>query len=131
MDFHKVCREFREEVFNMKNKDFRGSLIKEAVGKSRHFKIQMRVYFNPKKGGSIEDKLINIRAINGVTVVNSDPSSDKNVYVVNVKFHPEFDSMRPSTYVRTILLPAINSDKRTPGVRVLSIVPNSLRKVEK
>ena len=129
MDFQRACREFHEEVQNMKHKDFRESLIKEAKGKSRHFEMKMKIYFNPKKGGTIEDKLVNMRAINGVTVVSSDPSGDENIYDVKIKFHPEFDSMRASTYIRTILVPGINSDKRTPGVRIMSVAPGSLRKI--
>ena len=129
VDFHKLHREFMEEVSSMKTKSFRESLLEKRTGAARHFQVSLRAYFDPSIGGNIEDKLIRVRSIDGVTIVTSDPTETENVYLLKVKFHPEFESMRPSTYVRTVLIPGINASKKVPGVRVRSLIHGSLRSV--
>lgn len=129
VDFQKMCRQFQEDVSTMKRKDFRESLLEKREGAARHFQVSIRAYFDPAQGGNIEDKLIKIRSIDGVTIVTSDPTERDNVYLLKVKFHPEFESMRAATYVRTVLIPGINSHRQVPGVRVLDFINGSLKNI--
>ena len=129
MDFQRMVREFREDVETMKTRDFRELLPERKFEKARHFQVTLIVDVNPKFGGNLEDKLTKIRSITGVTIVSSDPTERRNVYKMKIKFHPEYESMRPSTYVRTVLIPDINSNKKIAGARVLTIQPNSLKSI--
>lgn len=129
VDFQKLYREFKEEVSSMKTKSFRESLLEKRMGAARHFQVSVRAYFDPSTGGNIEDKLIRLRSIDGVTIVTSDPTESENIYLLKIKFHPEFESMRPATYVRTVLIPGVNASKKVPGVRITSIIHGSLRSV--
>ena len=106
-------------------------IIKEASNDVvRHFSIDLRLAIDDEIGGGIEDKLIRIRSINGVTVVSPQENYDlSGVYTIRVKFHPQLDSMRPVTYIRNVLVPQINSSYKVPGVRVLGVLDNTFKRL--
>ena len=110
-------------------------LLQEQTGfETRLFQVILKLQIDPKAGGGIEQKLNRIRAIQGVTVVGHEESQrsyGSRVIEAKIKFHPESDISRPSTYVSQILVPEINSSKLVPGVKVIDIVKGSLKRIDK
>jgi len=129
MSFSKLCEIFKEEVASMKKTDFRETLTEQIHAK--HYQIELYARFEGEAGGNIEDRLTRIRSISGVTIVSTKDATSSARTVLKVKFHPELDSMRPATYVRTILIPDINSGTKVPGVQVVGIVRGSLTTLER
>jgi hypothetical protein len=127
MSFYKLYETFMDETSNMKKVDFREMLTEQKH--ARHYQIELYARFEAEAGGNIEDRLTRIRSIKGVTIVSKQEGTPARS-VIRVKFHPELDAMRASTYVRTILMPDINSSSKVPGVHVLGIVRGSLKQLE-
>lgn len=117
MDFYKA-----HEIFDIIKEDKKIHV--------RHFSIDLRLAIDDSVGGGIEDKLIRIRSIDGVTIVSPQENYDlSGVYTIRVKFHPQLDSMRPVTYIRNVLVPQINSSYKVPGVRVLGVLDNTFKRL--
>jgi len=80
----------------------------------------------------IAGKLNKIRAIEGVTVVSHETDDDvihRGDIVAKIKFMPSRASTMPMTYVKQVLEPAINNSMVVPGVKVLQIVPRTLKEI--
>jgi hypothetical protein len=129
-NFYDFQRDFSKKMDFYKSYSF-SDLLKEEVGEHvRHFSIDLRLAIDDSTGGGIEDKLIRIRSIDGVTIVSPQENYDlSGVYTIRVKFHPQLDSMRPVTYIRNVLVPQINSAHKVPGVRVLGILDNTFKRL--
>jgi hypothetical protein len=109
-------------------------LLEQTGFETRLFQVVLKLQVDPKAGGGIEQKLNRIRAIQGVTVVGHEESRrsyGSRVIEAKIKFHPESDISRPSTYVSQTLVPEINSSKLVPGVKVIDIVKGSLKRIDK
>lgn len=122
-DFSKNMEIFRRhEVFDI--------LKEDKTDRVRHFSIDLRLGIDDAVGGGIEDKLIRIRSIDGVTIVSPQENYDLGgVYTIRVKFHPQLDSMRPITYIRNVLVPQINSSYKVPGVKVLGVLDGTFKRL--
>jgi len=129
MDFHRMVREFREEVETMKARDVRDLIPERKLEKLRYYEVIANIKVDSDFGGNVEDKLTRIRSIQGVTTVASEPTESGEMYRIKIRFHPELDSMRPTTYIRTVLAPDINSNRKVPGVKLHSIQPGSLKSI--
>ena len=73
-------------------------------------------------------------AIDGVTVVSHEEGGSiggRETIEAKVKFHPESDSLRAEKYIYQVLVPAINSSRHVPGVKVIEIVPRTLKRLDK
>jgi hypothetical protein len=65
-------------------------------------------------------------------VVGHDKSSTiVNILEVRIKFHPELESMTGETYVKNVLIPAIDISRHVPGVTVASVVKGSMKRLDK
>lgn len=129
-NFYDFQRDFSKKMeFYKTHKIF--DIIKEVKEQHvRHFSIDLRLAIDDAVGGGIEDKLIKIRSIDGVTIVSPQENYDlSGVYTIRVKFHPQLDSMRPVTYIRNVLVPQINSTYKVPGVRVLGVLDNTFKRL--
>lgn len=129
-NFYDFQRDFTKKMDFYKSHQIFDLLKEQKAGEVRHFSIDLRLSIDDEVGGGIEDKLIRIRSINGVTVVSPQENYDlSGVYTVRVKFHPQLDSMRPVTYIRNVLVPQINSSYKVPGVRVLGVLDNTFKRL--
>lgn len=129
-NFYDFQRDFVKNMDSYRTHDFTDIIKEEKETHVRHFSIDLRLAIDDAIGGGIEDKLIRIRSIDGVTVVSPQENYDlSGVYTVRVKFHPQLDSMRPVTYIRNVLVPQINSVNKVPGVRVLGILDNTFKRL--
>jgi hypothetical protein len=100
--------------------------LNEEEEKLRVFEVQLVVKI--QRAAGIDDTLTDIRSIPGVTVVSSVESQRSGagfVSTIKVKFHPSKEAMTAQTYVKQILIPAINS-REIPGCIVMRYVPRSL-----
>lgn len=128
-NFYNTYEKFTKSMGHYKSKEV-FDLLKEAEGDARHFSIDLRLAVDDNIGGNIEDKLIRIRSIDGVTIVSPQENYDQSgIYTVRIKFHPLLDSMRPVTYIRTVLLPQINSSTQNPGVKVAAVLDNTYKRL--
>ena len=129
-NFYDFQRDFVKNMDSYKTHDFTDIIKEEKEAHVRHFSIDLRLGIDNAIGGGIEDKLIRIRSIDGVTIVSPQENYDLGgVYTIRVKFHPQLDSMRPVTYIRNVLVPQINSAHKVPGVRVLGILDNTFKRL--
>ena len=117
-------------------KVIRKHLLKEQEEKfqTRMFQVNLKLQITKGVGGGIEQKLNRIRAIDGVTVVGHEEGEKVGglrVLEARVKFHPESDSLRPISYVQQVLVPDINSSRVVPGVKVIEVVPGTLKRLDK
>jgi hypothetical protein len=127
--FYRTYENFTRSMQSYKSKEV-FDLLKEEVGDARHFSIDLRLAIDDNIGGNIEDKLIRIRSIDGVTIVSPQQNYDQSgIYTVRIKFHPLLDSMRPVTYIRNVLMPQINSTSQNPGVRVAGILDHTYKRL--
>jgi hypothetical protein len=129
-NFYDFQRDFSKKMDFYKSYSFSDLLKEEKETHVRHFSIDLRLAIDDSTGGGIEDKLIRIRSIDGVTIVSPQENYDlSGVYTIRVKFHPQLDSMRPVTYIRNVLVPQINSAHKVPGVRVLGVLDNTFKRL--
>jgi hypothetical protein len=126
MDFYKLNSKFQERI----QKEGVQYLLKE-VGDARQFQLDLMIRFDNEKAGSMEDKLIRLRSIEGVTIVDTREPDQFGNYKTRIKFHPRLDSVRPITYLRTVLIPQIRTASVGQGITILKIVPNSLVDITK
>ena len=130
MNFYKLYNTFIENSSRLGTANFQDLLTERRM--SKQFQVDLDISFDEDKRGIIEDRFARIRSVVGVTIVStpkdSEAVSGPRRSRVRVKFIPQL-SMRPVTYVRTVLLPAINSSKIVPGVHVRSVVPRSTKEV--
>jgi hypothetical protein len=129
-NFYDFQRDFSKKMDFYKSYSFSDILKEEKEAHVRHFSIDLRLAIDDSTGGGIEDKLIRIRSIDGVTIVSPQENYDlSGVYTIRVKFHPQLDSIRPVTYIRNVLVPQINSAHKVPGVRVLGVLDNTFKRL--
>jgi hypothetical protein len=129
-NFYDFQRDFSKKMDFYKSYSFSDLLKEEKETHVRHFSIDLRLAIDDSTGGGIEDKLIRIRSIDGVTIVSPQENYDlSGAYTIRVKFHPQLDSMRPVTYIRNVLVPQINSAHKVPGVRVLGVLDNTFKRL--
>jgi hypothetical protein len=129
-NFYDFQRDFSKKMDFYKSYSFSDILKEDKETHVRHFSIDLRLAIDDSTGGGIEDKLIRIRSIDGVTIVSPQENYDlSGVYTIRVKFHPQLDSMRPVTYIRNVLVPQINSAHKVPGVRVLGVLDNTFKRL--
>jgi len=103
--------------------------MNEEEEKLRVFEVQLTVKIHRVAG--IDDTLTDIRSIPGVTIVSSVASQRSKggfVSTIRVKFHPSKEAMTAQTYVKQILIPAINS-REIPGCIVMKYIPRSLERL--
>jgi hypothetical protein len=120
------------------NNKFQNNVMKEGidnflleVGDARQFQLDLIVKFDNTKSGSMEDKLIRLRSIEGVTIVDTREPDQFDNYKTRIKFHPRLDSVRPITYLRTVLIPQIRTASIGAGITIVKIIPNSLINITK
>jgi len=98
-------------------------LLQEEKYKLRIFQVELLLKIQSDSG--VEETLQDIRSIGGVTVVTAlDSLFRKNLgsYLskVRIKFHPQKDSTRPTTFIKDHLLPVIRSSE-IPGCAVIRV----------
>lgn len=129
-NFYDFQRDFSKKMDFYKAHEIFDIIKEDKTIHVRHFSIDLRLAIDDAIGGGIEDKLIKIRSIDGVTIVSPQENYDlSGVYTIRVKFHPQLDSMRPVTYIRNVLVPQINSSYKVPGVRVLGVLDNTFKRL--
>jgi len=126
MDFYKLNSKFQNNL----TKEGVDRLLLE-VGDARQFQLDLIMRFDNTKSGSMEDKLIRLRSIEGVTIVDTREPDQFGNYKTRIKFHPRLDSVRPITYLRAVLIPQIRSASIGAGITIVKIIPNSLIDITK
>jgi hypothetical protein len=126
MNFYELNNKFQNNVM----KEGIDNLLLE-VGDARQFQLDLIMKFDNTKSGSMEDKLIRLRSIEGVTIVDTREPDQFNNYKTRIKFHPRLDSVRPITYLRTVLIPQIRTASIGAGITIVKIIPNSLINITK
>lgn len=124
----------RDRLREMIKKTIKKKLMEQAGFETRLFQVNLRLSIDKGQGGGIEQKLNRIRAIDGVTVVSHEEGGSiggRETIEAKVKFHPESDSLRAEKYIYQVLVPAINSSRHVPGVKVIEIVPRTLKRLDK
>jgi hypothetical protein len=126
MNFYELNNKFQNNVM----KEGIDNLLLE-VGDARQFQLDLIMKFDNTKSGSMEDKLIRLRSIEGVTIVDTREPDQFDNYKTRIKFHPRLDSVRPITYLRTVLIPQIRTASIGAGITIVKIIPNSLINITK
>lgn len=98
--------------------------LHEEKYKLRIFQVELLLKIDSEYG--VEETLQDIRSIGGVTVVTALDSLFRKklgsyLSRVRIKFHPQKDSTRPTTFTEEHLLPIIRSSE-IPGCSVHHIV---------
>ena len=84
-NFYDFQRDFSKKMDFYKSYSFSDLLKEEKETHVRHFSIDLRLAIDDSTGGGIEDKLIRIRSIDGVTIVSPQENYDlSGVYTIRV-----------------------------------------------
>jgi hypothetical protein len=124
MDFYKLNSKFQKKI-NKEGLDYLLTEVEDAT----QYSVEFNMKFDNTVAGSLEDKVIRIRSIEGVTIVDTKEEDQFGNVRVRLKFHPRLESMRPVTYIRTVLLPQINSATYGQGVTITKIIPGTLKDI--
>lgn len=108
-------------------------IMQENETSARLYQIEMQIVIDRQRSGGIDAAMNRIRSIEGVTVIShQEPEmrAAQEYLRAKIKFHPLKDSMTPQTYVRTILVPSINKSSTVPGVRIVEVIPRTLKRLQ-
>ena len=75
-NFYDFQRDFVKSMDSYRTHDFTDIIKEEKEAHVRHFSIDLRLGIDNAVGGGIEDKLIRIRSIDGVTIVSPQENYD-------------------------------------------------------